>query len=86
MNLTVAQHREKLRGLILAILKSTDGMTSREISYRLQASDIWMTPRALTAILEGDEVLRNRLSIRYQYFGGWTRLTFALRQDSHVRC
>ena len=83
MNLTVTQHREKLRGLILAILKSTDGMTSREISYRLQAFDIWMTPRALTAVLEGDEVLRHQVDVHHQDLGGWARLTFALNRDLH---
>jgi hypothetical protein len=83
MNLSVEGHREKLRALILGILRYTDGMTSREISYRLQAFDIWMTPRALTAVLEGDKVLRDRLDVHYQTLGGWTRLTFALKRDLH---
>jgi hypothetical protein len=85
MNLTVEQRQEKIRLLILDVLRHKDRATAREISFELQVYDIWKSPREITGLINGDPQLKDRIDIDFQNFGGWQRLTFHLRRDLNAR-
>ena len=76
--LTIEQRQEKLRLLIIDILRHKNRATAREIMYELQAHDIWKRPREISGIILGDYELKKQVDIEYRNVGG---LTFTLKSD-----
>lgn len=85
MNLSVEQRQEKVRNIVLDILRHKDRVTARELAYELQVYGIRKSPREVTGIINGDRQLKDRVEVNFQDYGGWQRMTFHLRRDCNAR-